>query len=351
MDLMNTVYSQLQYGTDDAHFQHILKTLGHTSGFDINALDDTHNSLLHHACGEFFLNTCLIAFLLNHGADPCCVNSNGVTPLETLIFNGGLVEDALQHFLRNGADLRTVPPDKIPTHFRAFCARMCEHRDQREHCDAATHTLGRVLIEHIRANNLDGVRCVLAANPKLSSYGDGHYLSVVHHACGDTVDTDIFQEILSYTPPLNVVDLDGNTPLHVLNLSQWDKTQRLLQHNCPPQLFQRRSHLQRTALEHCIVDMEINQLERRLLEEVVVHYTPTQLSHTLRETLTRFGGRTGVRPYRSDKLKSARILIKCGADINHPNSRGKTLLHTEAEVEQDNPKIEQLLELGADWTI
>lgn len=352
--LIAAAYSQLQYGTDDAHFQHIFKILGHTSGFDINALDDTHNSLLHHACGEFFLNTCLIAFLLNHGADPHCVNSNGVTPLETLIVNGGLVEDALQHFLRNGADLRTVPPDKIPTHFRAFCARMCEHRDQREHCDAATHTLGSVLIEHIRANNLDGVRCVLAATPKLSSYGDGHYLSVVHHACGDTVGTDIFQEILSHTPPLNVVDLDGNTPLHVL-LSQPQSEHKIksLLRNSTVDLFEINNLQGHSVLNHCINLVVGGVRDATYLDRIAPYYTAEHLSRALRTVLT-------ARPFVSTPtsqwsgacLDMVHTLIAYGADVNARNRGGQTILHDVArQTFTNHAVIELLFDLGADWTV
>lgn len=339
-------------------FSTALVQLKDTTGFTINDVDAEGKTVLHHACDDMvsYMHSLCIFPLFLQGADPSIVDNNGQTALEVVLRSRSSqhrrICDIASDFLHFGLDFRMISPSVVPDFLRDFFQHICGVMDQREAYTQHDRRVGEELIECVQRNDLENVRAILAQRPRAADYCDDYFSTVLRHACEKEVRLEIFEEVLAHCRDVCGMDAEGNTALHVLNLSQFDKTQRLLQCNCPPQLFERRNHLQRNALEHCVVHIEADQLEHRLLQAVAIRYTPSQLSRSLCAVLgAPIFGRKYDKRYSFHALKIARVLIACGADINHPNCNGETLLHLEAAVEENNPKIEQLLELGADWRI
>ena len=359
------IYRDLQHIWKVEQLTDALETLKATTGFTINDVDEEGKTLLHHACANMFDSSrgFLIYPLFICGTNPSVVDNSGQTALDVLLQSRICRSQiySLQHrticrtasdFLDFGMDFRTVSPNVVPEFLRDFFQYICGALDQMDAYTQHDRCVGEELIECVHRNDLESVQKILAQTPTAADYCDPYFSTVLRYACDENVSTEIFDAILEHCTDVCGMDTEGNTALHVLNVSQMDKTQRLLQRKRSPQLFQRRSHLQRNALEHCIVQIKIDQLNPRLLTNVAMQYTPSQLSDSLCMLLGNpIGGRQYDKCYSSQVLKIARVLIACGADINHPNCNGETLLHKEADFKEVNPKIEQLLELGSDWRI
>lgn len=353
------IYWKLKSTWNDEQLAGAFETLKNTTGFSINDVDEDGKTLLHHACANMFdgLRSFLIYPLFLFGADPSIADGNGQTALDIVLQSQvapvkyNLICSIARDFLQFGVDFRTVSPNVVPDFFRDFFEYICHALDQREAYTPDAQRVGRELIECVQHNNLEGVRTILLDQPTAADYCDDAFSTVLRHACEQEVSIEIFEEILMHCTDVCGLDAAGTTVLHVLHLSQMDKTQRLLQHPQSTRLLDLRDFSQRNALEWCIVKTRNDPLMCADLKKVAAHYTCAQLSHSLRAMLGHRMLQLRWDAYSSSDMQTAQVLIACGADINHPNCNGETLLHNEVTDEEENPKIEQLLELGADWRI
>lgn len=336
-----------------------LEHLKNTTGFAINDVDEEGKTLLHHACANMFEGTrgFLIYPLFLLGADPSIADGTGRTALDIVLQSQvtlgkyNRICSIAGDFLDFGMDFRTVSPNVVPEFLRDFFQHMCRALDQRDAYTLEDHQMGQELIACVQHNDLEGVRTILSRTPTAADYCDDCFSTVLRHACDPEVGIEIFEEILACCTDVCGFDAAGETVLHVLNLSQTNKTQRLLQHNQSTRLLDLRDFSQRNALEWCIVKGWHDPVMCADLKTVAAHYAPAQLSHSLRAMLVHPMFQLCGDPYSFSDMNTAKVLIGCGADINHRNCHGETLLHKEASVDEENPKIEQLLELGADWRI
>lgn len=353
------IYWDIEIAWTDEQLFDSLVCLKNTTGFAVNDVDEEGKTLLHHACANMFEGTrsFLIYPLLLYGVDPSITDNTGQTALDIVLQSKTTpgkykwICSIACDFLGFGMDFRTVSPNVIPEFLRDFFQYICGALDQRDAYTLDTQRVGQKLIECVQHNDLESVQKILAQNPTAADYCDPYFSTVLRYACDENVSTEIFDAILEHCTDVCGMDTEGNTALHVLNVSQMDKTQRLLQHHQSTKLLDLCDFSQRNALEWCIVKTWNNPVMCADLKTVAAHYTRMQLSHSLRALLGHPMFQLPGDPYSFTNMKTAQALIACGADINHPNCNGETLLHKEADFKEINPKIEQLLELGADWRI
>lgn len=353
------IYWKLKSTWNDEQLSEALVSLKNTTGFSINDVDEDGKTLLHHACANMFdgSRSFLVYPLFLLGADPSIADNMGQKALDVL-FQSQIYSSQNKNicttasdFLDFGMDFRTVSPNVVPEFLSDFFQYMCGALDQRDAYTQHDRCVGEELIECVQRNDLVNVQHILAQTPTAADYCDDAFSTVLRHACEQEVSIEIFEEILAHCTDVCWMDTEGNTALHVLHLSQINKTQRLLQHPQSTRLLDLRDFSQRNALEWCIVKTWSDSLKCADLKKVAAHYTCAQLSHSLRAMLGHRMLQLRWDPYSSSDMQTAQVLIACGADINHPNCNGETLLHKEVTDEEENPKIEQLLELGADWRI
>ena len=289
-------------------------------GGNVNDVDHTfyRSTALHFAA--MYGNSDICSLLLSRGANVSQTDENGNTPLHDAAYHHYV--DICQLLVDHKADVTSVNTrGKTPLHtafslYRSNTPAVCRPLITNESVNVADRLGNRTLHIAARNGNIQTVQLLVDCGADVNALnGDGQ--TPLHTAVGGEKDCpELCSILLKHDAKIDVVDKDGNQPLHLACKRRHAATGNLLLSNGADV----------TAL---------NKQQQRPLhlanESILNSFQVHSGDHALHIVA------------RNGDIQTVQLLVDCGADVNALNEDGQTPLHTAAGGEKDCPELCSIL--------
>ena len=299
----------------------------------VNVADGHGNRALHVAASNGDIQ--IVQLLVDCGADVNVLNEDGQTPLHTAAGRKKDCPELCSILLKHNAKIDAVDKDgNQPLHLAC----------KRRHAET-----GNVLLSHgadVTALNKQQQRPLHLANKAILNYFQVHSGDHALHIAARNGDIQTVQLLVDCRADVNVLNVDGQTPLHTAADGEKDCPELcsiLLKHNAKIDAVDKDGN---QPLH--LACKRLNSKTRQLLlhhnaDANVLNNKKYKPWHLASQQLTCNGNNALYKAAESADLHTVQLLVDWTADVNEVNENGQTPLHAAAGGEKDCPELCSML--------